>query len=635
MVKKLKADESIIIKPADKGSSMVIMDKQDYIQEGNRQLEVDLHYRKLPEAIHPAIRDRLQTIVDQLVDQGALTEAEGEYFAPPLEPRERRFYLLPKIHKDPNTWKAAIPPGRPIVSDCSSDTYRLAELVDYFLTPLSFKHPAYVQDTYDFIQKIGKIKINPNALLISMDVEALYTNIDNKEGIQAVANTFLKFPDPDRPDKEILELLEIQLSQNDFRFNNEWYLQQWGTSMGKKFAPGYANIFMAEFEDKALQKCTKKPAVYLRYLDDIFIIWEHSEEDFKEFLTILNSSHPTIKLSPTISKQAIDFLDITIYKGPRTAQTGTLDTKVFFKPTDTHELLHKWSFHPKHTFRGIVKSQFLRFHRISSNPKDFNQAASTLTHALTRRGYSRRMLREIKNDLLQSITPTQNLAISRPCGQSRCKTCNNMETTCHFRDKGLTHNLDCASANVIYAITCKNCQEVYIGETARPLRDRMNNHRSDIRNKANTTLAIHMHHCFPRGGDTGLMFKVTGLEQIKVIKNEALNRLELHKRETHWMKETNSISPHGINKKEEITNFLPLILKFSDWTPKISQLFQIHYHELVNKFPAIFKTKILTAHCRNKNLLDLLTSSKIPGEPKYKPTTTEGARSPQTRRHKR
>jgi hypothetical protein len=306
MVKNLKADESIIIKPADKGSSIVIMDKQDYIQEGNRQLEVDLHYRKLPEAIHPAIRDRLQTIVDQLVDQGALTETEGEYFAPPLEPRERRFYLLPKIHKDPNTWKAAIPPGRPIVSDCSSDTYRLAELVDYFLTPLSFKHPAYVQDTYDFIQKIGKIKINPNALLISMDVEALYTNIDNKDGIQAVANTFLKFPDPSRPDKEILELLEIQLSQNDFRFNNEWYLQQWGTSMGKKFAPGYANIFMAEFEDKALQKCTKKPAAYLRYLDDIFIIWEHSEEDFmpspgedtqrecsdRSKMTFYNPSHP-------------------------------------------------------------------------------------------------------------------------------------------------------------------------------------------------------------------------------------------------------------------------------------------------------------------------------------------------------
>jgi hypothetical protein len=205
-----------------------------------------------------------------------------------------------------------------------------------------------------------------------------------------------------------------------------------------------------------------------------------------------------------------------------------------------------------------------------------------------------------------------------------------MDTTCHFQDKVLTHNLDCAATNVIYAITCNNCQKIYIGETARSLRDRMNNHRSDIKNKASTTLAVHLYHCFPRGGDPGLMFKVTGLEQTKVINNEALNKLELHKRETHWMKELKSISPHGINKKEELTNLLPLILKFSDWTPKITELFQIHYHELVNRFPGIFKTKIIVAHCRNKNLLDLLTSSRIPGEPKYKPKNQEGARPPQT-----
>jgi hypothetical protein len=43
MISNLKADESIIIKPADKGSSMIIMEKQDYIEEGNRQLKDDLH----------------------------------------------------------------------------------------------------------------------------------------------------------------------------------------------------------------------------------------------------------------------------------------------------------------------------------------------------------------------------------------------------------------------------------------------------------------------------------------------------------------------------------------------------------------------------------------------------------------
>lgn len=53
----------------------------------------------------------------------------------------------------------------------------------------------------------------------------------------------------------------------------------------------------------------------------------------------------------------MNFLDITTYKGPDFPRTGLLDTKVYFKETDTYQLLFKTSFHPRHTFRGLVKSQ--------------------------------------------------------------------------------------------------------------------------------------------------------------------------------------------------------------------------------------------------------------------------------------
>ncbi|PWA28940.1 hypothetical protein CCH79_00019465, partial [Gambusia affinis] len=52
--------------------------------------------------------------------------------------------------------------------------------------------------------------------------------------------------------------------------------------MGKKFAPAYANIFMVDCEEKAIQKCTKKPLHYLRYLDDIWGIWTFNIEEFKK-----------------------------------------------------------------------------------------------------------------------------------------------------------------------------------------------------------------------------------------------------------------------------------------------------------------------------------------------------------------
>lgn len=85
-----------------------------------------------------------------------------------------------------------------------------------------------------------------------MDTDSLYTNIAISEGIQAVKNIFVKYPDSKRPEKELLQLLHINLTRNDFEFENKFFLQIKGTAMGKKFAPAYANIFMAQWEELAL-----------------------------------------------------------------------------------------------------------------------------------------------------------------------------------------------------------------------------------------------------------------------------------------------------------------------------------------------------------------------------------------------
>ena len=85
--------------------------------------------------------------------------------------------MLPKIHKDPALWSKphVIPPGRPIVSDCSSETYHTAEYLDYYLYPLSIRHASYVKDTYDFVHKVKRMNVPAQSLLFTMDVDSLYT----------------------------------------------------------------------------------------------------------------------------------------------------------------------------------------------------------------------------------------------------------------------------------------------------------------------------------------------------------------------------------------------------------------------------------------------------------------------------
>lgn len=119
---------------------------------------------------------------------------------------------------------------------------------------------------------------------------------------------------------------------------------------------------------------------YLRFLDDIIGAWTHGEGAFQQFVHILNTHHPSIKLKQEHSDVEISFLDTTAFfeegmEGKR------LHTKVYFKPTDTHALLHKSSYHPPHTFWGLVKSQI--FHRICSKKEDSDNARRVFRETLS------------------------------------------------------------------------------------------------------------------------------------------------------------------------------------------------------------------------------------------------------------
>ena len=134
--------------------------------------------------------------------------------------------------------------------------------------------------------------------------------------------------------------------------------------------------------------------MFLRNLDDIGILWDHGRNQVETFLETLNINSPAVKLTSRVEQHSIDFLGITIYKGTRTKETGLLETNVFFKRTDTHQSLHKSSFHPKHTLDGISKYQIVRFYRTCNGRQEFDHACSALfdTDTLRARGYSKAFL---------------------------------------------------------------------------------------------------------------------------------------------------------------------------------------------------------------------------------------------------
>ena len=602
-LRELMHNKHIVIKPADKGSMVVILSREQYIQEVERQLNDTVYYKKLTQPIYKQTIPLITEILDRLKKKKFINAKQSQYLKGSSEPRERRFYALPKIHKEPEKWTVPfeVPPGRPIVSDCESETYRIAEYLDFYLNPLSTKHPSYVKDTYDFIDMVKKIQIPVNSFFFSMDVDALYTNIDIQSGLNSVQKIFQKYPDPNRPDEELLQLLDINLRRNDFVFNEKYYLQIKGTAMGKKFAPAYANIFMANWEEEVFAKCQKKPMHYLRYLDDIWGIWTGSRDEFEQFVAILNSHDTSIKLKYEISQESITFLDTTVYKGPGFADNNQLDIKVYFKKTDTHALLFKTSFHPTHTFRGIVKSQLLRFRRICTQEDDFMEAVRILFKALRERGYSRQFLRnclktfhirkerdnkkiiplitsfssigrilhdKIKTNF-QEIIASQDIipnckvisayrrqknlgdwlvrAKLKPLQRqkktlledqfSRKTYIQNLKTTTFFK---ISQHFSPRSSNCVYVIFCSKCGIQYVGETSNSLSTRMVQHRYNIRNKRETNTPLVKH------------FLIHGLESVRMAglqRNSTWTTVERKKFERKWIYLLNTKEPFGLNIK--------------------------------------------------------------------------------------
>ena len=291
-----------------------------------------------------------------------------------------------------------MPKGRPIVSDVGSETYEISAYIDSFLQPLAQRHFSYIKNTQEFLAKVQNQNLPENAILVTADIESLYTNIDTTFGLGTIRQIFNEHPDDTRPDDIILKMLEICLNKNDFSFNGNSYLQIQGTAMGKRFAPSYANLALVPFDKLLLAHKTKAPLFYCRYIDDLFFVFVGTDAELEEFKVYLNSLFPFIKLSFEASRKQVSFLDTLVFK-----HNDSINTKVFFKETDTHLLLHKNSAHPQHVFKGIIKSQILRFKRICTNVMDFDEACNILFEALMQRGYKRTFLAKIKIDTIREL----------------------------------------------------------------------------------------------------------------------------------------------------------------------------------------------------------------------------------------
>ena len=208
----LKNDKTIVIKGADNGLAVLVWDRDDYIQEAEKQLGDKEIYEEVSNDPQPLI-DTIHKAIEKIGKRGDLSADNIKYFKV-KDPKFARFNLLPKIHK-----RLENVPERPVISNCALYTENISAFLDFHLHPLTRKVKSYIKDTNDFLKNLRSLTDLPSDIILcSVDVVDLYPNISHDEGLSALQKRLELRRDKKVSTSMLVEVAEVVLKNNVFTF---------------------------------------------------------------------------------------------------------------------------------------------------------------------------------------------------------------------------------------------------------------------------------------------------------------------------------------------------------------------------------------------------------------------------------
>ncbi|EYC24834.1 hypothetical protein Y032_0013g2128 [Ancylostoma ceylanicum] len=558
---------------SDKSGDFVVLTQTMDKKLVNRDLSDATTYEKSSIAAFDKVSNELRSTVKRILGKIMNAKTVKRFILTfPIVPT---YYALVKTHKIPadvelkDVTEKEIK-TRPIISSCGGPSDRISWFLVKVLSPLLHNVAAHITNIEEFISALDRTDLPGNACYASFDAVSLYTNINNDEAIDAVLDLLRRHHNEIHTfglgEDDLRELLVTTLSCNIFQFDGEFYRQKRGLAMGLRISPLLAVIYMDRIERKSLNSGI---VFYKRYIDDVFVIGS-ADSDLNMLLGSLNTCDPNIRFtveSPD-DRGFLPFLNAKIR-----ISHGTKQIMWYKKPQSRNIILHSRSAHPLYVKANMVRNLIRTKRRICN--QDFPEVEEKVAQILEENGYTKSeptswrpffvpggiplvlpYVNEQNAKDVNRIVKAANLPIKlvfRPppnlkslltstriyeerCGRNNCLYCT---------DKKI-----CQLRGTVYLVTCEGCGRKYVGETARPLHKRLDEHMRALRNPSsypNSSFSHHrtLHHTYedpPRIKVTILHRSLDAPLERKMLEALAIKRL----------------SPE-INNKNELADALQLI----------------------------------------------------------------------------
>lgn len=429
------------------------------------------------------------------------------------EPIESSAYVLPKDHKTgPLT-------GRPIVAALDGPGTRLAKCLSSCFTNLFPAIPAHLPNSDSFVNWIKNFSDSNIGGFASLDVINLYGNIPrhdgDKKGMYSVVKDFLNFHAvqdnmlAQMDVNDITKLVELAMENDFVLIDGSSYRQVNGLSMGNPLAPALAVIYMDYVESNIL-RLLPSGIQWCRYIDDVFVVWP-TTIDSDTLLGVCNSysEHIQFKIELPNDHGFLPFLDCEIWKDNQRFQS-----RLFSKDYHSKSIFPWNSNGPISRKRSIVVGELHRAVRRSTCEESEKYSINKVMEKFKANCYPARFLSSILRKFKQKKSPSQKdtkdvTYIKVPfTGEAQRRKIMSLLQRTKLSDKvRVTFNAgiplkrklhppkerrkckesceicksgnqsgNCFNKGVVYEIKCNLCSKIYIGESARTVQSRIQEH---------------------------------------------------------------------------------------------------------------------------------------------------------------
>ncbi|XP_078666122.1 uncharacterized protein LOC144908413 [Branchiostoma floridae x Branchiostoma belcheri] len=263
--------------------------------------------------------------------------------------------------------------------------------------------------------------------------------------------------------------------------------------VGSPVSPIVANLFMEHFEEVAISTAPNPLKFWGRYVDDTFVI--QKKDRIEEFTAHINQVNSAIKFTVEREKEGkLPMLDTLIHRRP----DGSLYATIYRKPTHTDLYLNFSSHHPLQHKIGVVRTLTDRANVIVTEESDKTLEIEHIQNALSVCGYPEWMFQACKTKRCKrpNRTPpdqtrvvrrgTVSIPYIKGISETLMRLYRSKGIQCQFRPvntirrnlvapKDKIKTLD--RSGTVYHIPCADCPATYVGESERPLRARLQEHK--------------------------------------------------------------------------------------------------------------------------------------------------------------